>query len=281
MNKNKLIALIHRVAAQSEIPFNVVLTHYFMERILQRISASAYKSAFIYKGGFLLSNIYGISVRATVDMDFLVLQENIHEQSISQVFGELFRGSEDAIDFEITKLEPIHEEDEHTGYRISVLCQFENIQIAIPIDIATGDALTSAPISYEYKSIFNKETYIIQAYNLETIMAEKLQTIFERGLFNSRSKDFYDVYYISTMNKQMYKPINNDLLRKACEKTFAYRNSIFSIEAILQTISEIRSDPLMNDRWIRFANKFSYAHGLAFPTVLDTIEALVLNLSMP
>lgn len=196
MNKAKLTALCHKISKQTGLTFNSVMTYYFLEVILKKLSHSPYSKHYIFKGGFLLSNVIGVNARSTVDIDFLFHRITLSEETIRQQLKDILTDSNDEILFVIKSIATIKENDEYSGYRVSILCQLENIKQTIHLDIATGDIVTPHPITYDYKAIFDDENFPITAYTIETILAEKLQTIYSRSFLNSRSKDFYDIYIL-------------------------------------------------------------------------------------
>ena len=203
MNKDKLRAICQRVSKETGLSFNIIQTHYFLESILERISDSDESENFIFKGGFLLANLIGIRQRNTVDIDLLIRSFAFTRENIKQRFEKILKNINDnGITYEIQKIEEIRKEDEYGGFRITVLCRLENIRQMIPLDIATGDPITPSDIFYEYKSIFSDNFLKIYAYNIETILAEKIQTVYQRGIFNSRSKDFYDIYILYHLKKE-------------------------------------------------------------------------------
>lgn len=178
MNKNKLTALCHKIASEKDVSFNVAMTYYFLEVILSKIAASVYQNKFIFKGGFLLSNIIGLESRTTSDMDFVIEHLKMDQDVLIQALQEILI-DEDII-FEIGKISEIKDEDPYGGYRISIICHLENIRQTVPLDIATVDLITPKSISYAYKSIFFERQYTILSYNVESILAEKLETIYRR-----------------------------------------------------------------------------------------------------
>lgn len=201
MNKAKLTALCHKISKQTGLTFNSVMTYYFLEIILKKLSQSYYADHYIFKGGFLLSNVIGVESRSTVDIDFLFHKQTLSEENVQQQLEEILTESKDDIQFSIQSISSIKESDNYGGYRATILCQLENIKQIIHLDIATGDIVTPHPVTYAYKAIFNDESFSIIAYTIETILAEKLQTIYSRNFLNSRSKDFYDVYILSKLKK--------------------------------------------------------------------------------
>lgn len=187
MNKAKLTALCHKISKQTELTFNSVMTYYFLEIILKKLSQSYYADHYIFKGGFLLSNVIGVESRSTVDIDFLFHKQTLSEENVQQQLEEILTESKDDIQFSIQSISSIKESDNYGGYRATILCQLENIKQIIHLDIATGDIVTPHPVTYAYKAIFNDESFSIIAYTIETILAEKLQTIYSRNFLNSRS----------------------------------------------------------------------------------------------
>ncbi len=170
---------------------------------MEKIADSDESENFIFKSGFLLANVIGIRQRSTVDIDLSIRRFSLTEENIKNKLAKILQsGKDNGIIYEIQKIEEIHTEDEYGGYRIKVLCSLENIRQIVPLDIATGDPITPNEISYEYKSIFSNRIFEICAYNVETMLAEKIQTVYQRGVFNSRSKDFYDVYILYHLRKK-------------------------------------------------------------------------------
>ena len=201
MNKAKLTALCHKVSKEVGLSFNAVMLYYFLESILKKLAESRYKESFIFKGGFLLSSVVGIDSRSTVDIDFLLRNMQLSEKNVEQMLKETLKPEEsDDILYEVQSIVPIKEEDQYGGFRASILCKMENIKQVVPLDIATGDIITPHPIEYRYVSSFGEEEIIIKAYPIETMLAEKIQTIYARGFLNSRSKDYYDLYIIYKLN---------------------------------------------------------------------------------
>lgn len=247
MNKNKLISLCHKIADKNNANFNVVLIQYFMESVLRRISKSNERDNFVFKGGFLLSNIMGLDKRATIDIDLeMVKARKISAPEIIERFNSILKADDiDGIKYQILKYTDIRKEHKYSGVNISLLCQIENIKQVISIDIASGDVITPKEIVYEYKSIFSNQDFSILAYNIETMLAEKLETIFSFGYFNTRFKDFYDVYVIYTFKN---KNIDINRLRDACHNTFKNRNSEFNIQQLIDLVNNISLNPLMNER---------------------------------
>lgn len=275
MNKAKLTALCHKVSKEIGLTFNSVMTYYFLEIILKKLSQSAYAQNYIFKGGFLLSNVVGVASRSTVDIDFLFSKMNLSEETVHQQLEEILGKSDEDISFTIQSVTAIKESDDYGGYRASILCQLENIRQVIHLDIATGDIVTPQPITYDYKPIFTSEQFPIIAYTIETILAEKLQTIYSRSFLNSRSKDFYDVYILSKLKKS---EIDSQQLLTACQYTFDYRGTELDFDKFINLLETFKTDSTQNHQWENYSKKYSYTKGITFNDVLTEMTDLLVTI---
>lgn len=275
MNKVKLTALCHKIAKQTGLTFNSIMTYYFLEVILKKLSKSSYANHYIFKGGFLLSNVIGVESRSTVDIDFLFHKQSLSEENVQQQLDDILTESKDDIQFLIQSITTIKESDDYGGYRATILCQLENIKQIIHLDIATGDVVTPQPITYDYKAIFYDENFPIIAYTIETILAEKLQTIYSRSFLNSRSKDFYDIYILSKLKKD---DIDFVQLKLACERTFSYRDTELNFNNIIQLLKTFKNDPTQHQQWKNYSKKYHYTKDISFLEILDEIIRLVSNI---
>lgn len=273
MNKAKLIALCHKVSEEVGLSFNSVMLYYFLESILKKLAISKYNDRFIFKGGFLLSNLVGINSRSTMDIDFLLRNINLSKENIEHMFKNILKPVEsDDIHYELQRIVPIKEEDQYGGFRVSILCKIENIKQIVPLDIATGDIITPYPIDYKYVSSFGKEEITIKAYPIETILAEKIQTIYARGFLNSISKDYYDLYIIY---KLKCKDVNSYILMEACRKTFMYRKTDFDIYKIINLLENLKTSEVFLKRWQAYSNKNPFAKGISFEEVMNNCIKMV------
>lgn len=275
MNKAKLTALCHKIAKQTGLTFNSIMTYYFLEVILKKLSKSSYANHYIFKGGFLLSNVIGVESRSTVDIDFLFHKQSLSEENVQQQLDDILTESKDDIQFLIQSITTIKESDDYGGYRATILCQLENIKQIIHLDIATGDVVTPQPITYDYKAIFDDENFPIIAYTIETILAEKLQTIYSRSFLNSRSKDFYDIYILSKLKKD---DIDFVQLKLSCERTFSYRDTELNFNNIIQLLKIFKNDPTQHQQWKNYSKKYHYTKDISFLEILDEIICLVSNI---
>lgn len=256
MNKAKLTSLCHKVSKEVGLSFNAVMLYYFLESILKKLAGSKYNERFIFKGGFLLSSVVGINSRSTVDIDFLLRNVQLSEENIVQMLKESLKSEEsDDIIYEVQSILPIKEEDQYGGFRVNILCKMENIRQIVPLDIATGDVITPHPIDYKYISSFGEEEIIIKAYPIETMLAEKIQTIYVRGFLNSRSKDYYDLYIIYKLKD---KDVNVEILREACIRTFRNRKTEFDIDKIIDLLENLKTNEAFLKRWQAYSRKNIY-----------------------
>lgn len=276
MNKYKLRSICKKISDETGLSYNVIQTHYFLETILEKISKSDENQNFIFKGGFLLASFIGIKQRSTVDIDFLIRKFTLTKENISQKLEKILKHEvyED-INYEIKKIEEIRKDDEYGGFRIAIECKLDNIRQIILLDIATGDPITPKEIVYKYKSTFEDKIYEIYTYNIETILAEKIQTIYQRGVFNTRSKDFYDVYILFHLKK---KEIDYEKLSLACRNTFNHRSNKFNVVDILNVLGTLKDENDMLKYWSNYQDRFRYAKNISFHEVIDMIAELMMNL---
>ena len=275
MNKAKLTALCHKVSKETGLTFNSVMTYYFLEIILKKLSQSAYAQNYIFKGGSLLSNVVGVASRSTVDIDCLFSKMNLSEETVHQQLEDILGKFDEDISFTIQSVTAIKESNDYGGYRASILCQLENIRQVIHLDIATGDIVTPQPITYDYKPIFTSEQFPIIAYTIETILAEKLQTIYSRSFLNSRSKDFYDVYILSKLKKS---EIDSQQLLTACQRTFDYRGTELDFDKFINLLETFKTDSTQNHQWENYSKKYSYTKGITFNDVLTEMTDLLVTI---
>ena len=275
MNKATLTLLCHKISKQTGLTFNSVMTYYFLEMILKKLSQSSYSRNYIFKGGFLLSNVIGVESRSTVDIDFLFQNITLSFENVEKQLKDILAIPIEGINFTLQSIASIKESDLYSGYRASILCQLENIKQMVHLDIATGDIVTPHPIHYDYKSLFEDDHFPIIAYPIETIIAEKLQTIYSRNFLNSRSKDFYDIYILSKLKRE---EIDTLQLQLAIKRTFAFRGTTFDYNKNIELLKSFKNDETQNQQWQNYARKYSYTNGISFKEVLDEIIMLLTQL---
>ncbi len=259
-------------AKKNNLEVQTILQNFMFERFLERLSKSKYKDNFILKGGFLLSSIMGINIRATMDIDANITGMDFNEKDIKDMIKEIASIKlDDHVTFDVEKDDAIREDNEYGGYSFKLIGHFFNITIPFSMDISTGDIITPRAIEYQYKTLLDNEYIDLITYNYETIIAEKLQTVLERGVSNSRMKDYYDLYYFA---KYKWNEIDSNTLEEAIKTTFEHRNSIEKLNNFDNIINAIENSEIINKRWKDYQNKSSYAKNINFDAVMIEIKKI-------
>lgn len=271
-NAKSLMDKLKNLAKTCNITTNEALQNYMFERILERLSISKYKNNFILKGGLLLSSIMGIDIRTTMDMDTCIKGISLNDEQLYKVLQEILSiDVEDNVSFEIKNSEPIREEDDYGGLRYNIIAKYEHLIVNLSIDIATGDAITPREIEYDYKMMFEDRSLKIMTYNIESIIAEKFQTVISRGILNSRMKDYYDLYYFATYK---WKDIDINILKSAIHTTFNHRNSEEYLKRFNTIIKNILDDETLTARWDKYRKEHEYAKEIEFNDTIRTIRKI-------
>lgn len=258
MNKTmQLKARIKDLASKNHIPTQAVLQNYMLERLLERLSVSNYKDRFILKGGMLISSLVGINSRTTMDMDATLRNYPLSESTIRPVLQEICGIQlDDEVNFSLKRIFPIREDDEYGGYRVAVVAKYETIRTPLKIDITAGDVITPNAIRYDFPLNFENRVIEIWTYNIETVLAEKVETILRRSILNTRPRDYYDVYILLKTHKEA---IDKAILRDALKATSEKRVSLLALENWELILDEIQSDATMRQRWNRYSQDNYYA----------------------
>ncbi|EOT44582.1 hypothetical protein I568_00566 [Enterococcus columbae DSM 7374 = ATCC 51263] len=249
------------------------MQNFMLERLLERISVSNYQQTFILKGGFLIAAMVGLDTRATKDMDVTVKDWPVNEESIKKMFLDICNiDLQDDVTFEFKKLSEIREKDEYTGYRISLSANFPPMAVPLKLDITTGDKITPREIVYRFKLLLEDREISVLAYNLETILAEKLETIVSRGDQNTRMRDYYDVYILS---KLQYKNIEIESLKAALDATSKKRGSTEVLKNYRNIIDVVRKSDVMVKQWKTYQKDFEYAAAISYDEVCDAVVQMM------
>lgn len=268
-NAMQLKAIIKNIAKEKSISAQLVMQNYMMERLLERISLSSYQNHFILKGGFLIAAMVGLDTRATMDMDATIKGIPMSEQSVKNMFLEICKIElQDDVVFSFLSISEIREGDEYGGYRVALTANFPPMAIPLKLDITTGDKITPREIAYDFKLLLEDRSIRVFAYNLETVLAEKLETIISRSDQNTRPRDFYDVYVLQKLQSHNIKI---ELLREAIVVTSEKRSSLQIIKNYKHIIEIIRDSNVMNQRWINYQKDFDYAKDIEFEEVCDSV----------
>lgn len=249
-----------------------ILQMYFFERFLDRLSNSPYRDNFIIKGGFLISSLIGIANRTTMDMDTTVKGIPLNEESIQRIVDEILRTPvDDGIEFEIKSIEYIREDDDYENFRVSLIASVGKTKNPMKLDITTGDLITPREIDYFYSCIFSEEKIKLLAYPIETILAEKYESIIKRNIATTRMRDFYDLYILYLLKKE---EIDFKNLSLAIERTAKKRNSLDLMLEYREILDDIREDSNLKTLWELYLKENKYIGELSFDEVLDVIEVL-------
>lgn len=272
-NPMQLKAIIKNKAKEANMSAQLVMQNYLLERLLERIAQSDYRSNLILKGGFLIASMVGLDSRATMDMDVTLKGMVLNEEIVRRMFKDICSIKvDDPFSFTINGVNEIREGDTYTGYRISLTGNYPPMAVPLKVDITTGDRITPKEMSFTYKLMFEDTNISILAYNLETILAEKLETIISRGNQNTRPRDFYDVYILGMLKKEQ---IDFGVLSEALKGTAEKRKSTNQIAEYHKTIQTIRDSRAMNEYWLKYQKDFAFAEGIEFNNVLAAISEML------
>ena len=260
---------IKNMALKNHVPAQAVLQNFMLERLLERISRSKYKDMLILKGGMLIASMVGINNRTTMDMDATLRGYPLSEETLRVSLSEICAIQlDDEIALVLDHIIPIREDDEYGGYRAAIIARYESITTPLKIDITTGDIITPNAIRYAFHSSFEDKLIKVWAYNIETILAEKVETILRRSVLNTRPRDFYDVYIIM---KTQRKAINKKVLITALNATSEKRGSLSALQDKELILRTIQSDAIMRQRWDRYCKENYYAKDIEFDEVISIL----------
>lgn len=258
---------IRNISKKTGVNPNSLLQMCLFEGILEKLSKSKYSENFILKGGLLISSLIGVDMRSTMDMDTTIRGIPLNEESITKILNEILAIEIDAdIEYKLIKLSPIRQEDVYEDFCASISCIFGKINAILNVDITTGDVITPREMNYSYSKILEEGTIPIMTYTIETILAEKFETISSRNITTTRARDFYDLYMIYSIYKDK---IDKDILRKAIERTSKYRGSFETALQYKEIVELFRESETPKKLWKKYTQNNPYAKDVDF---LDTIS---------
>ena len=270
INYKELFEKSKELANKSGLTQLELYQRFMFERILERISISKYNSNFILKGGLLLSAMIGIQSRSTRDMDISIKGIDVSKEKMLSVLNEILSiDINDKVKFKIVNITDIREDDEYGGNKYHLVGKLENLKVALEIDISTGDEITPRELNYEYYSLFENKKIYIESYNIESILAEKIETILRRGKYNARMKDYYDIYFF--LSKLKFE-INVNIFKQALENTIMQRDSSEYLKDYQKILEELLTNDRIHKNWNSYRSKTKYAENIDFD---DIIEILV------
>ena len=274
MNTSRqLTDLIKNKARSLGIDAQLLLKRYFMEQMLARIAVSKYKTNFILKGGLLISSMVGLSSRATQDIDVSIINKPLTKDEIERMITEICNlDIGDNIRFELTSIQDIREEFEYPGIRLSFKVYMDKIVDSLKMDITTGDIITPKEIVYGYKLLLEDKTIKLCSYSIETIIAEKIESILSKNILGTRMRDYYDLYLLEKLFKDR---IDKNLQKQALENTCAKRKTTDILTNAKEIIADIENDWGQQNLWKNYSNKNTYVENVSFEDTIKSIKSIL------
>ena len=270
MNSMQVKDKLKNIAIKRNLDFNTLLRLYLYDRFIERLAVSKYRDNFILKGGFYLSILFGLESRFTKDIDTAIKDANFTKENVEKMIKSIIAiDINDGALISFIEIGNIREEDQYGGFRAILNVKVDTIRENFQIDIATGDPITPKPIVYKYCPILGDSYVDVWSYNIETVIAEKLETILRRAEANSRIRDYYDLYLIYTKG---WNDIKIDDLRKAIYKTFEKRNYHGNIE---ETVAILKDSEIIKNRWNSYKKKYEYANDIDYEGIMKCVEEII------
>lgn len=266
--------LIRNLSKKKSADAQILMRNYMMERFLERISLSEYKNQFILKGGMLVAAMVGLDARATMDLDATIKGTNVSVEDVEMIISKIISiPLNDGVLFRIKRISEIMEEADYPGVRVSMETKFDGVITPLKIDISTGDVITPREIKYKFNLMLEDRTIEVWAYNLETVLAEKLETVVSRNVTNTRMRDFYDIYILQKLYGEQ---LSKDVLRDALVATAKKRETLEQIETedIDEVFDEIQSSSVMENLWKAYQRNYSYSADIPWHTIMKSIRTL-------
>lgn len=269
-SSKQLKDLIRNLSKEVGIEAHVLIRKYMMERFLERVSSSKYNGSFILKGGMLVAAFVGVEARATMDIDTTIKGIPVTIVDMERTITEISNiDLDDNVKFRIKRVSEIMDEAEYSGIRFSMDAVLDGAVIPLKIDISTGDVITPREIAYSYKLMFEDRTIPIMTYPIETVLAEKLETVISRSITNTRMRDFYDIHILLKSQN-----INVDILALALERTAKKRGNFSLLENAESVLKIVKSDEDMKRLWNIYQKKFKYAGEYTWDEVIHSVREL-------
>ena len=268
-NPMQLKAFIKKKAEENNISSQLVMQNYMMERLLERISLSPYRKNFILKGGFLIAAIVGLNSRTTMDLDATIKGLDLTHESIDRIFKEICAIKvEDNITFSVLRTTEIREGDDYPGLRVALEANYHPLAVPLTVDVTTGDKITPRKVKRSLRLLFDDRSISVFTYNLETVLAEKIETVLSRNIANTRPRDFYDIYILTALYG---KQLDIKVLEQALLETARKRNSLQILPRYRQIIQDIQASPRMRDFWEQYRERFNYVKNISFDDACKSV----------
>lgn len=264
---------IKSVAKQNNADARTLMRIYMMERFLERLAQSEYRDNFIIKGGILVTAMIGVAHRSTMDIDTSMKNLNLSAEDALQVVNQVKDiDLDDGVSFEVKDVSNIMDEMEYPGIRVTMNANVGRLITPLKIDISTGDVITPRAIEFNYDLLLEDRSISLWSYNLETILAEKLQTVLARGILNTRMRDFYDIrMLLDTYEDKVNKAVLKDAFAATCKK----RGTDHLQEQAEEIIKIIEADEQLQVLWRAYQKKYSYAAEIDYASVISGVRKLM------
>lgn len=264
---------IKSVAKQNNADARTLMRIYMMERFLERLAQSEYRDNFIIKGGILVTAMIGVAHRSTMDIDTSMKNLNLSAEDALRVVNQVKDiDLDDGISFEVKDVSNIMDEMEYPGIRVTMNANVGRLITPLKIDISTGDVITPRAIEFNYDLLLEDRSISLWSYNLETILAEKLQTVLARGILNTRMRDFYDIrMLLDTYEDKVNKAVLKDAFAATCKK----RGTDHLQEQAEEIIKIIEADEQLQVLWRAYQKKYSYAADIDYASVISGVRKLM------
>lgn len=272
-NAMQLKARVNARAKEAGIPAQMMMQNYLLERLLDRLSRSPWRDRVVVKGGMLISSLVGVASRTTMDLDATVRGFDLTHESAEAAFREIIAvEADDDWAFEFVRSEDIRGTDDYPGIRVHLLANYAPMSVPVTVDVTAGDRITPDAVEYEYRLLFDDRSITLMAYTLETVLAEKLETVVSRGVNSTRPRDYYDIHVLWRLRgRDCDIPTLREALAATCEK----RNSAEAMTRWNRVLGEVAQDEAMLALWDKYARRNPYAAGIAFPETCQTAKEVM------
>jgi hypothetical protein len=265
------------MAKEAGIPAQALMQSYLLERMLERLSRSKWRNNVIIKGGVLISSLVGVRSRTTMDLDTTVRGFALSHESAERAFRDIAAvQADDDWKFEFDRTEDIRETDEYTGIRVHLKGIYAPMVVPLTVDVTTGDRITPDAVEYSYSLLFDEGVISLMAYPIETVLAEKLETVVSRGVANTRPRDFYDIHVLLGVKRS---DVDMGMLKNALVSTCEKRNSQAAIERWAEVLDDVAGDAVMQAQWVKYVRKNPFAKGISFQECCKTAKAVLEELT--
>lgn len=264
--------LIRNLSKKKSADAQILMRNYMMERFLERISCSEYKDKFILKGGMLVAAMVGLDARSTMDIDATIKGTNVNVEDVENIITSIISVPlDDGVKFRVKQISEIMDEADYPGVRVGMETEFDGVRTPLKIDISTGDIITPREVRYSFKLMLEERSIDVWAYNLETVLAEKLETVIARNITNTRMRDFYDIHILLQIHGNS---LNRGILHEALNATAKKRGSEHYLPEADLIFNEVQDSIVMKNLWSAYQKKFSYASDLSWESVMASVHYL-------